>query len=231
MVELLIVVTIIGVLASLAFPAFNGAMNAAKKTQASAMANQLKTAVTNFYTDYGYYPTQPQRQELDNKVLYKILIGKDTENNPRGIAYMEFKANDLDNPQEPTVFVDPWYRSVKSLEQNYHILVDHDYDNEIELSQGQTDHATPPRITASVAVWDPGIPTHGKPFIPPAASSSDSSSADSSSPSADSSASSSADSSSASGDSASPDDATTPPASSLGWTVNRISSPKIIKTW
>ncbi|HEY8966122.1 MAG TPA: type II secretion system protein [Candidatus Methylacidiphilales bacterium] len=221
LVELLIVITIIGVLASLAFPAFGNAMNAAKKTQASAMANQLKTAVYNFYTDYGYYPTQPQQQEIDNRTLYKILVAQDQENNPRGIAYMEFKANDLDNPDSPSMYVDPWYRGVKTSAQNYHVLVDFDYDNVITLSG-----ATPGQITASVAVWDPGVPEKAKSYAPPVEEKSPAadSAADSSAP-ADSSAASSADGTGADAP------VVTGPVHSGNWLINSISSPKIIKTW
>jgi len=224
LVELLIVVTIIGVLASLAFPAFNQAMNAAKKTQASAMANQLKTAVTNFYTDYGYYPTQPQQQEIDNRTLYKILVGQDQENNPRGIAYMNFKSSDLDDPQSPTMYVDPWYRSVKSSAQNYHVLVDYDYDNQINLAG-----ATPGVITASVAVWDPGIPEHAKGGASSGQRLESSTAADTASASASSDSAAGSDSASASSgeDSAAAMEPTRVP----GWSVNPISSPKIIKTW
>ena len=234
LVELLIVVSIIGVLASIAFPAFGQAMNAAKKTQASAMANQLKTAVYNFYTDYGYYPTQPQRQEIDNKELYRILIGKDQDKNPRGIAYMEFKANDLDNPVTPTMYVDPWYKSVKSAAQNYHILVDYNYDNQIDLVEfskdGPAARAVPAQITASVAVWDPGIPQRAKSTAPidpdPAA-------VDPSAPASSDAAGSGSES--ASGDSAAPPDDGAPvtgePLHQGGWLINRISNPKIIKTW
>ena len=223
LVELLIVVSIIGVLASIAFPAFNGALNAAKKTQASAMANQLKTAVYNFYTDYGYYPTQPQQQLIDNRTLYKILVGKDQENNPRGIVYMEFKATDLDVPDSASMYVDPWYRSTKTDAQNYHVLVDFDYDNQIDLAG-----ATPGQITASVAVWDPGLPTRAKAFSntpapDPAASSASASDASGSDASA------SGDSAAAS---AADDSATAAqPVRQGEWLINPISSPKIIKTW
>ncbi|WP_162274604.1 type II secretion system protein [Verrucomicrobium sp. GAS474] len=226
LVELLFVITIIGILAGIAFPAFNQAMTAAKKAQASSMANQLKTSVYNFYTDYGYYPTQPQQQEIDNRTLYKILIGKDNENNPRGIAYMEFKANDLDIPDSPSMYVDPWYRGVKSSAQNYHVLVDFNYDNEIDLAG-----ATPGQITASVAVWDPGPPKRTKladnvrmdaPPSPSAASGSDAA-ADPAASSAE---------SSASGSDAADAPAPTEPVRQGGWSINPISDSKnIIRTW
>ncbi len=47
LVELLVVISIIAILASLALPALQGALTAAKKAQANTMLNQLKVALTS----------------------------------------------------------------------------------------------------------------------------------------------------------------------------------------
>jgi prepilin-type N-terminal cleavage/methylation domain-containing protein len=57
LIELLVVISIVAVLMGLAFPAFQGVQNAAKKTQAKNDLVQIVTAVSAFYTEYGRYPT------------------------------------------------------------------------------------------------------------------------------------------------------------------------------
>jgi prepilin-type N-terminal cleavage/methylation domain-containing protein len=56
LVELLVVIAIIAVLASVVTVAANAAINAAKRAKGSNTANQIKTAVINYYTEYGVYP-------------------------------------------------------------------------------------------------------------------------------------------------------------------------------
>ena len=57
LIELLVVISIVVVLIGLAFPAYQGVQNAAKKTQAKNDLVQIVTAVNAFYTEYGRYPT------------------------------------------------------------------------------------------------------------------------------------------------------------------------------
>src|ERR1043166_9995459 len=57
LIELLVVIAIISVLIGLAFPAFQGVQNQAKKVQAKNDLTQIVTAVNAFYTEYGRYPT------------------------------------------------------------------------------------------------------------------------------------------------------------------------------
>lgn len=168
LVELLVVITIIGLLAGLAFPAINAALTAAKKAEASAMVNQLKVSLTAYQTEYGNWPTGIFANETtpiqsDNSDLYDLLRGKDTVNgeNPRLIAFMEFNAKVLrkkplgqanssapSNTSTADAFVDPWNRP-------YYFLADTNYNNEIEGLPGDNTGSTE-TINASLAIWSRG---------------------------------------------------------------------------
>ena len=52
LVELLVVISIIGLLAGLGLPAINGAIKAGKKAEVAAMAESIKTAVNAYYAEY-----------------------------------------------------------------------------------------------------------------------------------------------------------------------------------
>lgn len=155
LIELLVVITIIGLLAGLSFPAIQGALNAAKKAEASAMVSQLKIALTSYQTEYGVWPSALQGtsdQEIDGGDIYDILIGNDNSNNdnPRRIVFMEFNSkslrdasgNRVEDPSDATTFVDPW-------EEEYKIKVDSDYSNRVEGVEGSD-------INGSIAVWSTG---------------------------------------------------------------------------
>ena len=62
LVELLVVISIIGLLAGLGLPAINGAIKAGKKAEVAAMAESIKTAVNAFYAEYSQYPTNASGQ-------------------------------------------------------------------------------------------------------------------------------------------------------------------------
>jgi prepilin-type N-terminal cleavage/methylation domain-containing protein len=178
LVELLIVVTIIGLLASLAIPSISGAMKRAQVTQASSMCAQVKTAITAYNTEYGTWPydkgtpdgsgTTPSLTTLSTTNAYTILIGDPKQTltgttyaNPRGIVYMEFQARDLDNPKFPTKFVTPWKVGGQSLD--YVIAVDGNYDNQIGNLPDTTSTVVgaTTTINAGCAVWCTGIPVNG----------------------------------------------------------------------
>lgn len=174
LIELLVVITIIGILAALAFPAMNGAMNAARKAEAGAMISQLRTALTSYQTEYGVYPDALRDTSAtpgdyvecasDDEDLYKALIAKKTGNafppdNVRGIVFMEFNAKILrtqvgptyktppTDPSSATGFVDPW-------NQPYFLRADADYDNVIASPVSGT-------INSGLIVWSPGIQKDG----------------------------------------------------------------------
>ncbi len=176
LVELLVVISIIALLAGMALPAIGKALDTAKKAKVNAMISQLKVGITAFNTDYGTWPAADVAtdEKLDNKLLYQILTGTEggvggTGNstyNTRNIPYMEFSSKDLDSTTAPTMFVDPWYASMKqNPNQNYTVLVDDDYDNVIVNIPPGTGNAA--GINAGVAIWDPGPPAGHVKGAPP----------------------------------------------------------------
>src|SRR3978361_1986698 len=94
LIELLVVISIVAVLMGLAFPAFQGVQNAAKKTQAKNDLVQIVTAVNAFYTEYGQYPVPAGTtgdqyiygpRGTNSKALFDSLRGIDDHAHPRQI--------------------------------------------------------------------------------------------------------------------------------------------------
>jgi len=93
LVELLVVISIIGLLAGLGLPAINGAIKAGKKAEVAAMAESIKTAVNAFYAEYSQYPTNASGQTYTKTSLEFLGFMSTTTNtnggNTRGIAFLE----------------------------------------------------------------------------------------------------------------------------------------------
>ena len=93
LVELLVVISIIGLLAGLGLPAINGAIQAGKKAEVAAMAESIKTALNAFYAEYSQYPTNASGRTYTNTSLEFLGFMSTTTNtnggNYRGIAFLE----------------------------------------------------------------------------------------------------------------------------------------------
>jgi type II secretory pathway pseudopilin PulG len=87
-VELLVVISIIGLLAGLGLPAINGALQAGKKAEVSAMAESIKTAVNAFYAEYSTYPSNASGK-TDSTFLTNMSTTNTNGGNYRGIAFLE----------------------------------------------------------------------------------------------------------------------------------------------
>lgn len=153
LVEILVVVSIIGLLAGLSIPAVGGAMNAARKAKVSAMANQVRIAITQFNTEYGYFPTNglSQGRGTTSQTLALVLTGASsaTNDNPRQISFLEVPPDfTVSGNISNSGIVTPrgFYKSGQS---NLNVSVDHDYNGEVTVVDG-TAQST---IRASVAVW------------------------------------------------------------------------------
>ena len=109
LIEMLIVIAIIAILASLLLPAVAKARETAKRQRMQATINGMSIALKGYYNEYGHWPTKTgytggdfvlSNQELN--YLYRILYGENltltsggTGDNPRKITFMEFKDSDL----------------------------------------------------------------------------------------------------------------------------------------
>lgn len=154
LVEILVVVSIIGLLAGLAIPAVGGAMHAARKAKVTAMAHQVRTALTQFNTEYGYFPTNGMNQGVGTtaQTLALILTGSSssTNDNPRQISFLEVPSDFTFNGSVSNRgIVTPRGFYANNAQSNLFVSVDHDYNGEVRVTNGTT--AT--NIRATTAVW------------------------------------------------------------------------------
>ena len=60
LIEIMVVILILGLLATIVVQSLRGAADKAKRTKAQADISELKTSLDRFYLDNGYYPTTDQ---------------------------------------------------------------------------------------------------------------------------------------------------------------------------
>ncbi len=147
LIELLVVISIIAILASLAFPAVNGAMDSAKKAQAKNNAVQIANAVVAYETEYGRLPGNGTTT-VDSTFM-KILTANDSVNNPRAIVFLE--ASEWKKGKGGTNslgYCDPWTATTP-----YSIALDTDYNNKVDVSTTGTASGSY-SIMKKVGVWN-----------------------------------------------------------------------------
>jgi type II secretory pathway pseudopilin PulG len=151
-VELLVVISIIGLLAGLGLPAINGAIQAGKKAEVSAMAESIKTAINAFYAEYSQYPTNSSGSTYTNTSLEFLGFMSTTTNtnggNTRGIAFLEVppkftNANGIVTPRG-------FYSGTK--QSNFFVLIDTGGLGFVNPKQVSTT-LTNSNVPSSVAVW------------------------------------------------------------------------------
>ncbi|MDQ6766055.1 MAG: type II secretion system GspH family protein [Verrucomicrobiota bacterium] len=164
LIELLVVISIIAILMGLAFPAFQGVQNAAKRTQAKNDLTQIVTAVNAFYTEYGKYPLPGSGATGEeyiyglsstSKPLFDSLRGLDQTANPKRIVFINPQdAKDSSSPRggmgpsTDAQFYDPWGKP-------YVVSIDSDYNNEVTNPYSGNAGAIP-RLRAGVIAWSLG---------------------------------------------------------------------------
>lgn len=146
LVELLTVMAIIMVLMGILFPAFNSAIESAKKAQAKNDAIQLVNAIKAYYTEYGRYPltsAQTADTEIKDTNLASLLnelrvpATYTPTLNPRKLRFVEVPdAKNLNQANKERggiggtsggktgQWLDPWGNA-------YVVWIDGDYDNAI----------------------------------------------------------------------------------------------------
>jgi len=145
LIELLVVIAIIAILAGLAFPAVQGALESGKKAQARNDVHQLAAAVKAFQLEYGRLPIDASGgTDITNAPNADVIaaLTKTNQLNPRGIMFFEPKiARRGRGGLDGTVYKDPWGNP-------YTFMLDTSYDNRI-AALGQTNFTT-------VVVTSPG---------------------------------------------------------------------------
>ena len=152
LVELLVVVSIIGLLAGLGFPAITGAMKAGKKAEVAAMAESIKTAINAYYAEYSMYPTNSKGEYFTNTTADFILKmcttnSSDGGGNARQIVFLEvppkFTTTNADGIVTPAGF--------STNRTNFFILID--TSNAGFVNPSLVSNATNTNVPSSVAVW------------------------------------------------------------------------------
>ena len=144
LIELLVVIAIIGILMSLLFPAVDGAMDAAKRTQAKNDVTQIATAVTLYETEYGKLPdTNSAAQSVAGNWLQALGGSNVSSLNPRQIVFIELQnaKKGKSGTNSSGTFVDPWAGV-------YKIAFDGDYDNNVTAGTNNV------VVRKKVAVWN-----------------------------------------------------------------------------
>ncbi len=166
LLELMIVITVISILASLGFVGAKRVLLAAKIHQAKASMHSLIQGISAYRTDYGRYPIPKSHQRsgktdtvlVTNEDLIDILLPSDEapENPRREVFLTERNATESDPPRSGVVFnndgggylVDPWAN-------HYRVLIDTNFDNRLLDPFGENGRGSK-RISASVAAWSLG---------------------------------------------------------------------------
>ena len=141
LVELLVVISIIGLLAGLGLPAINGAIQAGKKAEVAAMAESIKTAVNAYYAEYSSYPDNTAG--ITDTNFLSVITTNTTGGNYRGIAFLEVppkftNANGIVTPRG-------FYKG----QSNFFIKIDTNGAGVLTNTVGSSNYVVP----SSVAVW------------------------------------------------------------------------------
>jgi prepilin-type N-terminal cleavage/methylation domain-containing protein len=143
LVELLVVITILGILMGLAVGGAGAIKTQARNTQARNDCVGISSAIRSFYTDYSRYPIpstktddapfEPEDSSKGNQDVVSALIAQSPAINPRGTVYYENKLAKVNSAGlhtggifENAIF-DPWGYT-------YGISVDGDYDGSLQYT-------------------------------------------------------------------------------------------------
>jgi len=136
LIELLIVIAIIAILAGLAFPALQGALNSGKKAQARNDVQQIAAAIRAFQLEYGRLPSsnvagndgaESWYSGQAGADLFNALAGRNETLNPRGIVFLEAKSaqGTKNGLSADGIFYDPWGSP-------YGVKMDESYNGKLE---------------------------------------------------------------------------------------------------
>ena len=90
-VELVVVVTIIGVLSAIVLPGFNKAQIHAKEVAITTMAQSIQMGIETYYIDTGSYPDQSSIESL----LTELVENRDLSSHPKNpFSNSEFSSTD-----------------------------------------------------------------------------------------------------------------------------------------
>ena len=137
MIEMLVVIGIIALLATMAVPAANVVMGKVKRVRTQAALKDLTVGIKAYQTEYSRYPV-PSGYSSETPVplsqgsgVLKVLLGVNEQNmNTRGIVFIEPPpakngAGGLTGDQGSYGYMDMWGEP-------YYVVMDVNYDNKIQ---------------------------------------------------------------------------------------------------
>ena len=146
LVELLVVISIIGLLAGLGLPAINGAIQAGKRAEVASMAESIKTAVNAFYAEYSQYPSNTGKTDLNFLTLMTTTNSTGTSaQNTRGIAFLEVPPKFTNG----NGIVTPGGFCQNKAQSNFFLAIDTNGSGVLTTNVGRSNYVIP----SSVAVW------------------------------------------------------------------------------
>jgi len=141
LIEMLVVIAIIAILASLLFPAVSRTLKSAKSNRAQQEAGSIENAVALYWSDYGHLPIPMEDHggsddDVDasgmddtSKGIILVLTADNTQLNPREKVYLS-----MEKPSDDGEFLDPWGTQ-------YRIVLDKNMDGKIDyLSPDDKQH-------------------------------------------------------------------------------------------
>lgn len=139
LIELMVVIAIIAILASITIPVIGRAMESARRANARTDLQSIETAVRAYYNEYGRFPHDsggPDRvYEDDNYELLNALRARDSssgnpnhEANPRRIIFLEVPERSLSSTGDDARYIDPWGTP-------YRIAVDTNFDGDVDTGE------------------------------------------------------------------------------------------------
>lgn len=169
LIEMLVVISIIAILASLAFGVGPAVIAKAHKVKTQAAIKDLQVAIKNYQVEYNRYPVagssgadQTIMTDAGSGII-SILMGLNDDNlNTREIKFLDLpmaKGNrgGLINSGSTFSLADGWARP-------YHIILDTDYNNRVRNPDVQNEDTTvsshaPSQLPTGVAIYSEGPDT------------------------------------------------------------------------
>jgi len=170
LMELLVVLTIIGILATIMMPAGQQVIKAMRKTQATKTATELRTAIMNYYSEYKRFPDfQDGVQDHfgdtlvetsgESGVVDALLAVPDSqlaeEFNRRGISFLSAKPAKEKGQSGVWKTDDGSYELYDPWGSYFQVLYDSNMDNAIK-APSKDDGAFDDFVITDVAVWSYG---------------------------------------------------------------------------
>lgn len=165
LIELLVVITIIIILAGMAFPVVTGVMEKARKVKTLAVIKDLQVAIKGYQTEYNRYPSSETGNDVEidtRSELIPILMGSDsqTKMNGRDISFIDLPMakNDrgglIGQDEDSYQLVDEWSNA-------YQVIMDTSGDGKVrnpdtENEDSSVSSGASTQLPSGVAIYSYG---------------------------------------------------------------------------